>query len=87
MHWFGFFLCMVLLLGQFVMNNRDSWRKRSYWGPTALLLVINTLIFAIFSPIDKQVPVAVWFIIVSLEISLIPWLSRTLARRSGSLDS
>ncbi|SDF46846.1 hypothetical protein SAMN05444167_2489 [Terriglobus roseus] len=87
MHWFGFFLCMAFLLGQFVMNNRDSWRKRSYWLPMASLLAINTLIFAIFFPIDKQVPVVVWFIIVSLETSLILWLSRTLDRNSGSLDS
>lgn len=87
MHWFGFFLFMAFLLAQFVMINRDSWRKRSYWLSMALLLSINTLIFSIFFPIDKQVPVVVWFTIVMIETSLILGFSRTLARKSGSLDS
>lgn len=87
MHWFGFFLFMAFLLAQFVMINRDSWRKRSYWLAMVSLLAANTLIFAIFVPVDKQVPVVVWFIVVIIETSLILWFSRTFARKSGSLDS
>ena len=82
-HWFGFFLFMALLYAQFVIASRNHWHRRSYWALTALLLLINILVFAIFIPTNKQIPVAAWI----MEAALLMGLRSLLTRKWGLPDT
>jgi hypothetical protein len=83
MHWFGFAGFTSFVFGQFVINSRWAWRKRSFWIGMSIFLVAHSFIFSRLILSGRTISVFAWVTAVVGETAIF-MLFRKLIYRQNS---